>query len=319
MNRSFLFCVFLASFGSASEFTAKIDAGINASDPRKAIPLMAAGIQAWEDADGRRPLRNACYNLAVKLMQDGNYKDALTFLDRAVKIDPTFVEARVNRSLVYIFLGGIEAGMRESLDARRLAPGRPEGAMNACLALSLLEDFAGALGYCEESVKLQSTQVGQLNLAIAYAELGRHAEAATAMAAANAGRNDWLSSSDQTAAPVMARAQAAYVIALAGRVDESEKIFAGLASGGVMPVFTYIYRGRAKLRRGALEQGIADLDVVAASDTESVRMQALAIRAKGHARAGHAALAAKDRAEACRLGWTPTCPKAKKRAPREEE
>jgi len=88
MGRSLLLLALLALTGSTSEFTDKKAAAESAGSVAKAIPLMAAAIEAWASADGREPLRNACYNLAFFLMQDGSHKDALTFLDRALKIDP---------------------------------------------------------------------------------------------------------------------------------------------------------------------------------------------------------------------------------------
>lgn len=64
------------------------------------------------------------FNRAVAHEIDGEYKNALADLGKAIKIDPTLDQAYFNRASVWMQMGRLELALRDVNHAIRLAPGK---------------------------------------------------------------------------------------------------------------------------------------------------------------------------------------------------
>ncbi len=127
-----------------------------------------------------------------------NLQRALADFDRAVALAPDDPTGYYNRGLAYIRL---DDGARWRADLERaLAQGHPGAHEALCWGYSLSEDPTAAVDHCLEALKAGAA--GPLeNLGVAYARIGRLAEARSELAA----YRDKLAAGEGASAAKMAR------------------------------------------------------------------------------------------------------------------
>lgn len=303
-----------AARAAASEFDRFVDAGVAAgSDPRAAIPQLIEAVKAWESSDGKSRLSAVCNQLGIHLLSVGDQKEAEIFFARAVSLAPHKAAPRSNHGASLVRLGRIDQAISEHAEVFRLEPENEGNLRNFCAALLSIEAFARARPYCESSVRLAPDVASpSINLAQVYAELGRHDEAAKAIAAAKAKAGARMIAPDKYYEVGVLRSAEAYVASLAGRGDEGEKLFLEQMKDEPASPLPFAARGRARLRRGDYDGAISDFDKAYAMNPEAM-IFVLPQRASANQKAGRPALAAEDRTKACAAGWMPACSRKKKR------
>jgi len=118
--------------------------------------------------------RGAAY---LRLKRPGDLERAVADLDRAVALAPALVEAYYNRGLARI-RGNDAAGWQADLkQALALDPDHAGAHAALCWGYALDRQPAAALPYCDRAAALAPSGPGRDSRGIAYAELGRFAEA----------------------------------------------------------------------------------------------------------------------------------------------
>jgi Tfp pilus assembly protein PilF len=79
--------------------------------------VFAAGYTAWKDGDSEASLYS---DTATKAFQDKNYDMAIRLSSRAIRIDPSDIDARYNRALAYYSRGLSETGVRTDFERARV-------------------------------------------------------------------------------------------------------------------------------------------------------------------------------------------------------
>jgi tetratricopeptide (TPR) repeat protein len=163
-------------------------------------------ITIWSDAVARQPENvRATINLGCVLQDAGRYQEAVSQFERAISIDPTRPDvglAHRSLGLTWAHLGQPEKAIHHLELAMRL---RPDVANDHGVLGSLLVDvhrFSEAVPHLEMAVRQRPADVLALaNLASAYANLGRGADAVAAAEKARAlavrqGAANWVAQLD---------------------------------------------------------------------------------------------------------------------------
>jgi tetratricopeptide (TPR) repeat protein len=139
----------------------------------------------WNDTMTKNPgSLMAHFNLANELAHDRKLHEALWHYDRAVEIDPTFAEARVNRADTLVELGRPQEALADYTEALRLDPGNMIVRKQYLIfqkkladALAAHGDPAGALARYQEIERLlPDNPESHLALGHAWLALGKPGE-----------------------------------------------------------------------------------------------------------------------------------------------
>ena len=85
--------------------------------------VWADEVTLWRDCLEKSPLKPRPYNnLGSALSKIDRFEEAAAYLARAVELKPDYDDARYNLGYVRVQLGQVDAGIRELLEAVRLAP-----------------------------------------------------------------------------------------------------------------------------------------------------------------------------------------------------
>ena len=121
-------------------------------------------------------------NLAFTQLQKGEVASAREHLARAVEILPQNPRALVGLALAQTVLGEREAGLVHALKAYAYAPKNPNVLATLGAVYLYRDEPARAVVHLEDALKLNPNQPNAvLNLALAQAKLGHHAEAEQAL------------------------------------------------------------------------------------------------------------------------------------------
>jgi len=107
-----------------------------------------------------------------------NYQKALEYFDKALVIDPEYVEAWIKKGLALRSQGGFERAIRCYDKALEIDPNRAEVWYNKGIALRGLGRFDEAVKFYDKALELDSTlHKAWINKALALDALGRSEEA----------------------------------------------------------------------------------------------------------------------------------------------
>ena len=140
----------------------------------KQCHIYESGKTIWSDTLRKNPgSLMAHFNLANQLMREGNYKEGLLHYDRAVEIDPTFVDARVNRADSLIVMGRPEDAEADYMAALKLDPGNDIAQNRFGTLLRKMNNPGDAAIHFQKAVELQPHYpLYRKNLADTLASLG---------------------------------------------------------------------------------------------------------------------------------------------------
>ncbi len=118
------------------------------------------------------------YNEGMSLQNTGKYQAAERAYQKALKINPDFVEAYNNLGNVLLDLGKLREAGNAFRKARRLRPGEAMLTHNLANALHLQGEIDKAIGYYDKALQLNPDYLGtHLNLGNALRAVGRYEEA----------------------------------------------------------------------------------------------------------------------------------------------
>lgn len=192
--------------------------------------------------------------LGLSLALIGRPADALDALDRALELNPRYIEAHLNRAVLLTDLGRVEEAREGFAEAERLG-GPDESGFPAMVANRLANAHAGlgheyrAAGALDEAIaqfeRALSLRPGfsdiRLSLARAFIERGRHADAAAALDEVLRARPEWLDA-------MLLRGLSAY---LQGDLDGADDIWARASERHPEEPRVEIYRSMLARRRSA--------------------------------------------------------------------
>jgi Flp pilus assembly protein TadD len=109
----------------------------------------------WRDTLSKNPgSLMAEFNLANELMRDGSYQKSLLHYDRAVEIDPTFIDAQCNRADLLAHLGKLAAAAADYAQALKIEPNDAAVHLGCAKVLLAEGDFTGALPHYQQVARL---------------------------------------------------------------------------------------------------------------------------------------------------------------------
>jgi Flp pilus assembly protein TadD len=143
--------------------------------------------RAWAVVHEPLHLVHLSRNFAALLELTGRPAEALTVLDRGLKVSPNHPDLLVNRAVALTQTGRVDEAIALARRAVEVAPGSPliRNALGQVLAFH--GDFAPALAEFRAAAALDPGKADYLaNQAMPLANLGRKAEACAALATARA-------------------------------------------------------------------------------------------------------------------------------------
>jgi tetratricopeptide (TPR) repeat protein len=161
--------------------------------------LLAASVASWHQAgrwrDDETLARHAvavtanCWSgwngLAISLIRQGRYEEAIPCLEEALRIKPDFAEALFNLGTARLKLGRHVAAIEAFDETLRLDPRFLFAWVNRGVALEYLGDLAGALACYDQALRIDATDPDvRKNMANAYRKAGMPKEAAAVAAGA---------------------------------------------------------------------------------------------------------------------------------------
>jgi tetratricopeptide (TPR) repeat protein len=144
------------------------------TDQESAVADLTQVIAALPGDAASHVNRGAAY---LRLKRPGDLEHALEDLDRAVALEPGMVEAYFNRGLARIRRNDAAGWQADLKQALVLDPDHAGAYAALCWGYALDRQGAAALAYCDRAVALAPSGPGRDSRGIAYAELGRTAEA----------------------------------------------------------------------------------------------------------------------------------------------
>jgi tetratricopeptide (TPR) repeat protein len=135
------------------------------------INLWAAG-SVWADA------AQDAYNRGTNLLNSGRYREAIPYFDKAIRLNPRYVEAYNNRGNAYRDLGQYQRAIQDYDEAIRLNPRLVHPYYNRGNAYSSLRQHQRAIQDYDEAIRLNPRlAAAYIQRGIAYADLGQHQRA----------------------------------------------------------------------------------------------------------------------------------------------
>jgi tetratricopeptide (TPR) repeat protein len=115
---------------------------------------------------------------AVASLRQGKLEEALTFIDQALRLEPDYAGAHVNRGNILALQGRFESALEDYGKALRLKPDFAEAYCNRSNALTALGRYEEAVRDCQQALRLQPKNPSNHNsLGNAYKGLRKLAEA----------------------------------------------------------------------------------------------------------------------------------------------
>lgn len=141
--------------------------------------VWASPLSLWTDAAAKSPQSPAAHEgLCHALYGVARFPEALAACDKAITLDPSRVEARINKSLTLIALGDAATAARELETALSMKPNSPEAHTTHGLALMMLKQPAAAMAAYRRALEIDPEFAEAHNdLGVALAREGRLAEA----------------------------------------------------------------------------------------------------------------------------------------------
>ncbi len=306
--RSLLLAALLAAPAGASEFSRLALEAEDQGDPAKQLELYVAAAKAWTTDDNRDSLRIVYTQIGSVLQKRGRAFDSIDFFNQAVAMKPDDATSLNNRGTSFQMMHGYERALKDHLAAARLAPREPAVRQGLCYDYAMLGRWREAEKSCREALDLGGKNTLLLqNLALIYAELGRPEDARKHLAlSAGAPHTGGIFEYQRYLFEPSARMTSAWVLWLCDRKPvEAERLLDKLIEENPKTAMLFLRRGQFRLRTGRVEKAIEDFDQ--ARKLDAYFIDALALRAAAHAKAGRSALAEADRTQACKAGWPPAC------------
>lgn len=120
----------------------------------------------------------ARYNLGVAYRHLGNDRQAIENYDKAIKINPNYVEARTNRGLVYAALGNDKQAISDFDKAIEINPTYAEAYYNRGISFRRLGNGRQAIGDFDKAIELKPKYAEAYNSrGVVYAALGSDRQA----------------------------------------------------------------------------------------------------------------------------------------------
>lgn len=144
---------------------------------------LAAAIADLGAVISRQPARvDPLLNRGIAYYQrndEGDLALAIEDFTRAIELDPTDPRSYYHRGLAYIRRGDAAQWQADLEKARLLAPGDASVLNAFCWGYGISGDATRAVPYCDEAVAADATGSSLDSRAIAYAQAGRYADAAS--------------------------------------------------------------------------------------------------------------------------------------------